>query len=156
MLMHTKLMDGNPMLNLTIPNHTNFVQMNAPTILIIEDSEADRILMTKTVLEEWPGANVLHAEYLSDAYMIYRENQIDIFILDLHLPDAFGAITVESLRHFDRNSTVIAITSSEEPDILTRATESGATEVMHKSKLMTDQFIQTLRYHYKKSQRILA
>lgn len=144
------------MLNLTIPSNANFLEIDFPTILIIEDSEADRILITKKIISEWPEAKILHAEYLSDAYMICREHQIDIFLLDLHLPDAFGATTVESLRHFDRNSAVIAITSSEEPDILRRATENGATEVMHKSKLMSDQFIQVLRHHYKKSQRISA
>lgn len=144
------------MLNLTTPSNVNCAKNNAPTILIIEDSAADRILITKQLMREWPSATILYAEYLADAYMICRENQIDFFLLDLHLPDAFGAATVETLRQFDRNSAVIAITSTEEATVLDNALKNGATEVIHKSKLMSDQFIHALRHHHKQTQRISA
>ena len=69
---------------------------SAPTILIVEDDE-DLALLNARLLRR-NGFNVLVAHSMADARVIIKNNEIDLFMLDVMLPDGCGFELCAELR----------------------------------------------------------
>jgi DNA-binding NtrC family response regulator len=111
-----------------------------PVVLLVEDSRADAALITSQVKAVWPNCNVLLVDTLSKAYDIYRTTKVNIFLLDLNLPDGFGARSVEEVMAFSRQVPVVVITGMGTQMTANEALRHGAKTVVFKDKIMTDSF----------------
>ncbi|MCL2204419.1 MAG: response regulator transcription factor [Defluviitaleaceae bacterium] len=81
-------------------------------VLLVEDEE--RILFAnKIILERKGGYNVQTAVNLAEARKCVQENQPDIIILDIMLPDGSGLDFLEELRR-DKNIPVLLLTALSE------------------------------------------
>lgn len=113
---------------------------NWPRILLIEDNAGDVVLIKKRLLSQWPKAGITAVARLSDAYEAYINANLDIILLDLNLPDGFGHRSVEEALSFVRNVPVVVLTSMESKLTAQEAKKCGATEVILKSHIMSDEF----------------
>ncbi len=120
--------------------NTGHVENNWPRILLIEDNPGDVVLIKKRLLSLWPKAGVTVVARLADAYEAYMNANLDIIILDLNLPDGFGYRSVEEALSFVRNVPVVVLTSMESKLTIQEAKKCGATEVILKSRIMSDEF----------------
>lgn len=70
--------------------------MNRRTILIIEDSEEERELLSRYL--EFVGARVLEASDGSEGLRTAEDQVVDLILLDLSMPGTNGAETMERLQ----------------------------------------------------------
>ena len=88
-------------------------------ILIVEDHELTRFGL-KTTFEGVDYVNtIFEAKSAEDAYIIVKENQIDLVIMDLGLPEIDGIEATKEIKHLNPNIKIVILTShSDEKDVL--------------------------------------
>jgi DNA-binding response OmpR family regulator len=100
----------------------------APTILLIEDDEADATKACQVLAEI--GATIWHAESGVDARTVLRDSQPDLILLDLTLPDLDGLVLCATLKN-------------EAPDVPFMVCSLGSTsEKVLSFKLGAEDFVQ--------------
>lgn len=91
-------------------------------ILIIDDEERIRGLYSKLLKTE--GFNVREASSASDANEILKQDNIDLVLLDIKMPEVDGGTFYEAMRLFHKKTKVI-VTSvyslGEQKEIITGA-----------------------------------
>jgi signal transduction histidine kinase/ActR/RegA family two-component response regulator len=99
-----------------------FAQMN---FLIVDDSE-DTIAMLQELLKV-AGANVMCATNGADALRIAAENDFDVILSDISMPEMDGFEFLQRLRMIDgrQNTPVVAITGFGRSDDVARARTAG-------------------------------
>lgn len=115
-----------------------------PNILVVEDSSADAALVKMQVLSVWPNAKVTVVDSLAKSFVAYDESKPNLLLLDLNLPDGFGPRSVEEIMSFSRGVPVLVITGMESMLTMNEAIRYGASGVVFKDKIMTDEFKETL------------
>jgi diguanylate cyclase (GGDEF)-like protein/PAS domain S-box-containing protein len=114
-------------------------------VLLVEDSATDAMVIRAHLERAAPArAEVLHADTLALALVLARSNDVHLTLLDLNLPDSRGLATLERMRSASRGPIVV-ITSSDEPDLVAKALERRAYEVLHKTELTSERFARLLR-----------
>ena len=81
-------------------------------ILLVDDEEV--ILDVGTMMLEKIGYQVLGARNSAEAVEIFKQNEIDLILLDLKLPDESGAETFKKIRAIDPDARVILSTGYNE------------------------------------------
>lgn len=81
-----------------------------PRILIVDDEEADRLLVQAILARA--GYETVVAPSGEDAFRSFLETGIDAVITDLQMPDVHGFELITILREFDPAPAVIAISGS--------------------------------------------
>jgi CheY-like chemotaxis protein len=119
----------------------------SPTILIVDDSSLDGKIIERQVELIWPNARILSAESLLDAHELCREENIDICLLDLNLPDGHGAASVLEFRRFFGKKPIIAISGTAQSDVASNARKFGADDFIQKASITSLAFENILRQH---------
>jgi len=112
---------------------------------MIEDSAADAVIIQSRIEEVFSGSKILVATSLSAAYDLYRREMIDIVLLDLNLPDGYGAKTVEEVRRFCKRQPIIVLSDMDGGIEAHNARQFGAVEFMSKNSINSDSFASILR-----------
>ena len=88
-------------------------------ILIVEDHELTRFGL-KTTFEGVDYVNVLfEAKCAEDAYVIVKENTIDLVVMDLGLPEIDGITASKQIKQLNPNIKIVVLTShSDDKDVL--------------------------------------
>jgi DNA-binding NtrC family response regulator len=81
-------------------------------VLLVDDDEA--VLEVGTMMLERVGYQVLGARNSAEAVEIFKQNEIDLVLLDLKLPDQSGAYTFNKIREIDPDARVILSTGYNE------------------------------------------
>jgi len=92
-------------------------------ILIVDDDEMDRVL-SRWHLED-TGHDFLFAPDGKTALKLYEEEDIDLVITDLAMPDLNGLRLIQAVLELDRHAKIIAV-SGVSPELLPRAEDLGA------------------------------
>lgn len=123
---------------------------DSKTILLVEDDAPDLMLAKKSIENLWPDATIVPVQSLGEAYEEYKKNNFDLVLLDLNLPDAYGANTVQEMRRFNKTVPIVVITGLTNDDVVNGAIKLGANHVMLKSQVMTQEFVNVLEQHTEK------
>ncbi len=99
-------------------------------LLLVEDNELERGLYTRILVSE--GHKVTQAENLTAAKKIADEQEIDIVILDVNLPDGNGLDFITSLKRSRPNLEIIVFTSRGSIDDGVKSIKLGASDYMVK------------------------
>jgi two-component system, OmpR family, response regulator ResD len=83
------------------------------TILIVDDEERLRFLIEAYLKKE--GLNVLQAENGHEALKLFKENAVDLVVLDIMMPIMDGWVTCKKIREIS-NVPVIMLTAKSEDD----------------------------------------
>ena len=88
-------------------------------ILIVEDHELTRFGL-KTAFEEAAYVKTIYeAKSAEDAYIITKENKIDLVIMDLGLPEIDGIEASKNIKKLNPNIKIVVLTShTDEKDVL--------------------------------------
>jgi DNA-binding NtrC family response regulator len=81
-------------------------------VLLVDDDEV--VLDVGTMMLERVGYQVLGARNSAEAVEIFKQNEIDLVLLDLKLPDQSGAYTFNKIREIDPDARVILSTGYNE------------------------------------------
>jgi two-component system, cell cycle response regulator DivK len=102
------------------------------TILIIEDNEQNMYMLS--YLLEKSNYNILKAFNGLDGLKLAHENNPEIILIDIQLPDMDGYEICNKLRHngLPKNTTIIAVTSYAMGGDKEKAIEAGADGYLEK------------------------
>lgn len=127
--------------------------MSSPSrdILLIEDSEADRVLIEAMLADgavgEW---HVVACRTLDEGLKVLRSvdsaQSIAAVLLDLSLPDSQGLQTFNSVRQTAPSLPIVILTGNDDEDVANRAVNLGAQDYLFKNSLTGDLLRKSLRY----------
>ena len=101
------------------------------SVLLVEDDDPLRAVLVD-LLRQW-GCNVHSADAGAKAIQIARRHQIDISILDMHLPDTTGVEIFRTLRQeIGRTPPAILMSGEATPFEAQRALELGILRFLRK------------------------
>ena len=105
------------------------------TILIIEDNPVDARLIKEVLAEGNGGAyNLKYADSLSDGLKKISEEDFDIVLLDLSLPDSAGLETITSISEKNKDIPLIILTGTDNLDVAIGALGIGAQDYLVKGQ----------------------
>ena len=128
---------------------------NMNTILLIEDDPRNARLIIKILAVH--GYNVIHTEDAVTGLQMAREQQPDLILLDIGLPDLDGKVVANSLKLHNKTShiPIIAVTADNSIKTQRLAIAFGCRTVIHKpidTRLFAEQiaqFLPTIEYQSK-------
>jgi signal transduction histidine kinase/HPt (histidine-containing phosphotransfer) domain-containing protein len=105
-------------------------------VLLIEDSPTDAQLL-QIMLSQCQGAifNVQLSGKLEDGRRQLKENQPDVVLMDLSLPDSSGLDGFDKLRAGDKTVPIIVLTGLNDQTVATQAVKKGAEDFLIKDSI---------------------
>lgn len=139
---------------LNIPSHTSLINGvssasdNMPlNILLIEDNPGDARIV-EILLEEsdLPECIIKHCQTLAEGVSALLENDYDVVLLDLSLPDSRGFETLQRLISAKPDVNVVVMTGFSDKTLGLNAVKAGAQDFLTKGVFDADLLAKTLRY----------
>jgi len=127
------------------------MDLSSRDILLIEDSEADRVLI-EAMLAERPGDewHVVARGTLTEGLELLRlsdpASSFAAVLLDLSLPDSHGLPTCSSVRQLAPSLPIVVLTGNDDEGTALEAVHLGAQEYLCKNSLAGDLLRKSLRY----------
>lgn len=112
------------------PVPTSFEMLEGKTILIADDEPFNRTLL-KSLFHPTP-LTILEAENGVEALSVIAENQIDLALLDVRMPEMNGHELVKQIQEHQYNFPIIGLTATLTPEKKERMKEDGWSEVLTK------------------------
>ncbi len=108
------------------------------TILIVEDDKLIREGLARTLKEK--GFTTLLAVNGKEGLQVAQENDIDLVVTDVIMPEVDGLTMLAELRKTTKGQTIPAIilTNDEQTDSLNKAMQAGVTAYLSKATLDAD------------------
>ncbi|WP_346291374.1 hybrid sensor histidine kinase/response regulator [Sphaerothrix gracilis] len=124
--------------------------MNSQTpiqVLLIEDNPGDRRLLQELLREvDSVPITFAYADCLSQGIHSLRENDFDLILLDLFLPDSQGFATFTQLQQRERETPIIVTTGLNDETLALRAVQAGAQDYLVKGQITGDLLVRSIRY----------
>jgi PAS domain S-box-containing protein len=122
-------------------------------VLLLEDNPADADLLQEILNEaisiHW---EITHVEKLSLALQHISQQQFDIVLSDLSLPDAQGLDAVIRMQTIAPDLPIVVLTGLNNEEIGLAALRSGVQDYLNKGQLQTEVLMRTIRYAIERSQ----
>ncbi len=116
-------------------------------ILLVEDNPGDARLLHEMVRGvESPTMEFRHAERLARALSRLEEEDFDLVLLDLGLPDSNGIDTFDRLHAQEPHVPVVVLTGTANEDLGSEAVAHNAQDYLVKGQLDTQQLLRSIRY----------
>ena len=100
-----------------------------PTLLIAEDEESNYLLL-KTILHKY--CNLIRAKTGLEALALFKENEVDLILMDIKMPIMNGLDATVIIRKKDKELPIIMQTAYAFTADREKALECGASEVLVK------------------------
>jgi PAS domain S-box-containing protein len=129
---------------------------DAKTILIVDDSESDRLLFRRYIRKHTENSyRVLEAETIHQGIELWRSHQPDVTLVDFNLTDGNGLAFLEAIQansqansknvSLDRKLPVIMLTGYEDARTAVSAMKLGASDYLVKSDISEFSLVQTIQ-----------
>jgi len=116
-------------------------------LLVVEDNPGDARLIREMFDEqEAHRTEFTHVECMSDAERHLKDNQVDIILLDLGLPDAQGLEAVRRVRKAAPRTPLVVLTGLDDESLATQALQDGAQDYLVKGQIDARSLLRSLRY----------
>ena len=123
------------------------MQKKKIVVLLIDDDSDDTLLLSEDLHTSMKNSCVLHTcENLGDGLKFLSENDVDVVLLDLILPDSKGLETVEKVKMEFPALPLIALTGMEDDDFAIKIVQIGAQDYLRKSELTATLLGRSIRY----------
>lgn len=107
-------------------------------VLLVDDHRMFLDGVSALLREVEPGISILTATSIAQA--IETKGAIDLILLDLHLPDAFGFNGIERLRFAFDATPIVVVSSEDAPSHIEDCIQHGAMGFVPKSSSATELF----------------
>ena len=122
----------------------------ALTLLVVDDNNVNRLLVTTTLLRNFPHAIIDQAESGQQALDLMQTHVYDLVLIDLIMPDLDGTEVVQQIRaHAAKPFSevpVVALTANVAQDAVKRCREVGINHVLAKP-FDRNMLIRTVRFY---------
>src|SRR5919202_348274 len=125
----------------------NTATANAINILLVEDNPADADLLSE-ILEEADETkwSLVHVGRLKDALQSLHEQEFDVVLLDLSLPDKQGLPTIAQTHEDAPDLPIVVLTGLSDKVIALEALRQGAQDYLVKGKIDSYLLVRAIRY----------
>lgn len=113
------------------------------TVLVVDDNADDRHLLCRMLR---PKYNVISARSLKEASQQILHQKVDCVLLDLNLPDSDPLLTVSSFLKSHPSAVCVAISGTEDPNLIELARREGADSYLCKNNLDPRYVHQAIRH----------
>ena len=128
--------------------NTNNVDLSDTLILIVDDTKLNRDILKMALQEQ--HAQLLFAEDGAQAVQLFKENTIDLILMDCLMPVMDGFQATQAIRQLqEQHIPIIAVTASTSEDIRLQCEKSGMDKVLHKP-IDFNQLIEEIVVHLRK------
>lgn len=107
-------------------------------ILVVDDSQTDRTLVTGLVSTERPGWTVMAVSAAAEGLKVLASQSVTAVVTDLFMPEMSGEEFLIEIRRRFPSVPVILITSKGDDEIAARSLELGAVNYVPKRRLADD------------------
>lgn len=116
-------------------------------ILYVEENIED-VLLIREFIKETKNVNyeLTHVQHLDDALLELVNNNYDIIMLDLSLPDRQGVEIITKVRERASHIPVVVMTGIDDETMAIKALQQGAEEYLVKGKVKSHALSRILRY----------
>lgn len=113
-------------------------------VLLLEDNEADARMVSLSLRSEF---SVTHVFTLGDALESLKEEEFDVIVSDLHVPDSEGLATVHGLRKAAPELPVVVLSGESDEELAIESVRAGAQDYVPKGDVaQLKQLPRVLRY----------
>ena len=127
--------------------------MNEFKILLIEDNPGDALLIEEMLEHSTEEVYALeHVERLSDGLDRLSLGDIDVILLDLHLPDSHGTETYEKIQAHAGGTPILALTGMQDEEMVAKLFANGIQDYLVKGHTDARMFLLSIRYAILRSQ----
>ncbi|MEU0599926.1 SpoIIE family protein phosphatase [Streptomyces sp. NPDC006393] len=123
-----------------------------PSVLLIEDDEADAVLVEELVADVTPSMRLTWVRSLADARQWLTARVPDCVLLDLHLPDAQGLEALARIQEHASGVAVVVLTGLAEEETGLAAVAAGAQDYLVKGRIEAELFGRAVRYAIQRKQ----
>lgn len=122
-------------------------------ILLIEDNPGDARLVQEMLKQRVnPQYRLTHVESLGQGLDLINQEQFDITLLDLNLPDSQGLSTLHRLCQVMPPTAIVVLTGIADDELGIQAIQAGAQDYLVKEEITTSVFTRFLRYASERNQ----
>jgi signal transduction histidine kinase len=122
-------------------------------ILLVEDSPSDALLLQESLAETRPGEfNFTHVERWADVGRCLGQEQFDVLLLDLSLPDITGRETFLRARAEAPHLPIVVLTGEANEDLGLEAVRHGIQDYLIKGQAYGRQTARAIRYAIERKQ----
>ena len=107
-------------------------------VLLVDDHSSFRQPLAFMFNREADFTVVAQAGSVAEARRVLNDNEVDLAVVDLDLPDGNGVELVPELRAANPNGMVLILSASTDRTLFARAIEAGAAGVLHKSASISE------------------
>jgi diguanylate cyclase (GGDEF)-like protein/PAS domain S-box-containing protein len=116
-------------------------------VLLVEDDPSDANLARSSLrISAGPSFDVVWVTTLGEAIQSLSQNQFDVLLLDLSLPDSIGLATVGAIRQHAAAVPLIVLTGHDDTDFALQTLELGAQDYLIKGRFDTDVLVRAIGY----------
>lgn len=109
-----------------------------PSLLIADDHPLFRAALHRAADEAVVDLQISEADSLDGVLEALESQQIDLMLLDLHMPGNHGLAGLATIRALQPGLAIIIVSASEEPHVIRRAIDLGAAGYLPKSSGLAD------------------
>ena len=109
-----------------------------PTLLIADDHPLFRAALHRAAVDAVEDLQISEVDSLHGVLDAIEQRDIDLLLLDLHMPGNHGLAGLASIRAQHPGLAVIIVSASEDPHVMRRALDLGAAGYLPKSSGMAD------------------
>jgi len=95
-------------------------------ILVIDDDKSVRYMLKEIC--DFAGWTAIACKNGREGIEAFSRNEIDIVLVDFHMPDMDGIMTVCEIRKLDKNVPILVLTVDERQETANRFLDKGATD----------------------------
>ena len=134
-------------------------------LLVVEDDLEDEQLLCEALIEieenrhwyNWRGANIVQVDQLSDALDCLRQQQFDVVLLNLSLPDSPALLdTFLEVNACAQDAPIVVLADEADENLAARLIREGAEDIVLKSELECSLLARSIRYALERRRRTLA
>ncbi len=114
-------------------------------IMIVDDAMFMRSVIRKT-LKEMGYENIVEAQDGEEALALFRENQLDLVLLDITMPGKSGIEVLEEIHKENPDLKVIMCSAIGQEMMIQKALEAGAIDFIVKP-FKKEEFSKVIDYH---------
>lgn len=121
-------------------------------ILLLEDNPDDQVLFVAHLKKtRFNAVNLSKSTHLKEGLRMLAENEYDMVMLDLSLPDSFGLDGLDQVRKLHPFIPIVILTGMDEAEMAVKAIQAGAQDYLQKEELNTFELEKTIAYAFERA-----
>jgi len=115
-------------------------------ILLVEDQRAEADLVRELLGNNGLSCRIEHVQRLAEALEKLEDEEYDVILLDLGLPDSVGFVTFERVIEVVADTPVMVLTNMDDERLAIRAVREGAQDYLVKKQMNATLLQRAVRY----------